>query len=79
MNPVTGFFLLLLSLSIYSSKADYRMTVFNDLAQNTTMTVHCQVAGVGPSTHSILFLHDFIWTVNINTTPVLSCDMNRVA
>ncbi|KAM2964533.1 hypothetical protein FF2_022305 [Malus domestica] len=76
MNNVTGFFLLLLSLPICSSMADYRVTIFNDLAQNTNLNVHCQAAGVDPSTHSILFLQDFSWTININTTPVLSCDMS---
>lgn len=76
MNTVTRFFLLLVSQSICSSMADYRATVFNDLAQNINLNVHCQAAGIDPSSHSIPFLNDFIWTVNINTTPGLSCDMS---
>ncbi|KAM2332250.1 hypothetical protein ACFX1X_022833 [Malus domestica] len=76
MNIVAVFFLLLLTLSICSSMADYRVTVFNDLARNTNLNVHCQAAGIDPSTHSIPFLNDFSWTVNINTTAVLSCDMS---
>ncbi|KAL6292387.1 hypothetical protein ACE6H2_000529 [Prunus campanulata] len=75
MNTLPSFLLLLLlSVSICSSMADFRVTLFNDLAENTNLNVQCQATSVDPSQHSILFLHDFTW--NVNPSTVLSCDMS---